>query len=79
MANDCSLSFKKHSSSKIWRVKKDWNSSIAKAGMSVVETLDNWRANSDGTQSTAKVGKSVDENLDVHPISLGFDPLANLK
>ena len=79
MANDFSLSFKKHSSSKIWRVKKDWNQSIANAGMLVVETLDNWRANSDEIQSNAKVGKSVDENLDVHSVSLDFDPLANLK
>ena len=77
MANDCSLSFKQHSSSKIWRVKKDWNQPCAKAGISV-ETLDTWKANPVETQSIIKVGTSEDENLDVS-VSHDFDPLVNLK
>ena len=38
--NDCSLPFNKHSSSKVWRVKICRNQSVAKAGMSMAETLD---------------------------------------
>ena len=47
--------------------------------MSVDENLDNWSVKSDGILSSAKSGKSMDENLDIHPVSLGFEPLANLK
>ena len=43
------------------------------------EKLDNWSVNSDGILSSAKIEKSMDENLDLHPVSLGFEPLANLK
>ena len=73
LANNCSLSFKKHSSAKVWRVKKDWHQSSAKAGIPVIDNLDMCL---DVIQPYDKVGKSVDENLDV---SIGCDPLANLK
>ena len=40
LANDFSLPFNKHSSPKVWRVKKDGIQSAAKAGLSVDENLD---------------------------------------
>ena len=40
LPNDCSLPFNKHSSSKVWRVKKDGTQTAAKAGVSVDENLD---------------------------------------
>ena len=78
LANNCSLSFKKISSSKSWRVKKDWNQPHAKAGISV-ETLDSWKAKPVEIQSIIKVGSPEDENLDVPSVSQDLDPLANLK
>ena len=40
LANECSLPFTKHSTSKVWRVKKGGFQSTAKAGMHVEENLD---------------------------------------
>ena len=66
LANDCSLSFKKHSFHKIWRVKKDWNQSNVKTGIPVNETLDICL---DEVQSNAKGGNSIFENPGDHGFS----------